>query len=114
MIWSTKEYEGFAVVKMKVSSSEFWKMTLQEYWLLMLRLVDEIEIRKTEVSDRTWLHADMKAHIANFSMYKKRGGGQWTAEDFIKKPDQENKQKEKLTLKEAKASLGSRFIMNNN
>jgi hypothetical protein len=98
---------------MSISSEKFWRLTMQEYWLLLLKVIDEQKRSEEELKEKIFLHADMKAHIANFSMYKKMGGGQWTADDFIKKPVQDAP-KEKLTLKKAKQSLGSKFIMHSN
>ena len=106
------DYEGFAVVELGLSSSDFLKLTYQEYWLLLLGFLKETERKKIEIENKVWFHSDLKAHIANFSMYKKVGGGFWDADDFLKKKVEEKT--EKLTMKEARQRLGSTFTMHSN
>lgn len=76
----------------------------------MLSYQDDVERKNSEIKDRIWIHADLKAHIANFSMYKRKDGNHWTAEDFMKSKD--DKPLKKASLKEAKQLLGSKFNLN--
>jgi hypothetical protein len=111
MKWGILEYFGFAVADLKLKPEEFYRLTYQEMWIMMLGLWKDIERKKAEVKDRTWIHADLKAHIANFSMYKRKDGQMWTADDFIKGAI-DQKPPEKASLKKAKQLLGSKFNLN--
>ena len=71
-----------------------------------------------EIDDRLFFHGDLKAHIANFTVeFKRPGGGDWTYRDFVRlsgESEKKEENKEKLTLKKARQTLGSTFKLNEN
>lgn len=93
-----------------MSSNEFYSATYQELWM---RTLARIEREKVEQENILWLHADLKAHLANLAPVKDKPNGGFTAKDFMRSV-QEDKPKKKLTLKEAKQSLGSKFFISEN
>jgi hypothetical protein len=97
------------MVKFKISPSDFWKLTLQEYWIYALGFYEETEEKKNEVEGQLILFKELLAHIANFSMYKKKDGSAFTRKDF--EPVKLN-EGGKLTMKAAKERLGSKFTLN--
>lgn len=111
------DYQGFAIVQLKVDPWNFWNLTYQEFWFLSLRFHYEIKDKIRENDDKLFFHGDLKAHIANFTVeFKKQGGGEWTYKDFVRLSGESDKkeEKKKLTLKEARQSLGSTFKLNQN
>ncbi len=84
---------------------------------MIIKFAREVDRKRNELDDRLWFHGDLKAHIANFTKdIKKVGGGEWTYKDFVRLSYEveQQKVKEKLTLKKAKQTLGSTFKLNSN
>lgn len=95
---------------MGLSVDEFWKLTFQEYWLYALRFSKITENKKSEVEGQLIMLKELFAHIANFSMYKKKDGSFFTRKDF--EPVEKLEGGQKLTMKQAKQRLGSKFNLN--
>lgn len=79
---------------------KFLRLTWYEWSLYLEGYTQEREEKDAEVSD-------LKAHIANCTAPKK--GGVWTWKDFSKMQHITNVPERKLTLKEAKQSLGGKW-----
>jgi hypothetical protein len=99
------------VVHLEISHEEFWKLTLQEYWLYLLKFNKKIEIIEQDQEDKLWMLGVLQAHIAN-CLAAKADKKPWTYRDFIRLKGDEDVVKEKLTLKKAKQTLGSKFNLN--
>lgn len=79
-----------------------------------MRTLARIEREKVEQENILWLHADLKAHMANLTPgIKDRPASGYTAKDFLAHV-QDDKPKKKLSLKEAKQNLGSKFFISEN
>ena len=94
---------------------EFWELTYQEFYVLTLGFLKEQEDKRIAWDEKLFFFGDLKAHIANFNPWIQRlDKKEWTYKDFFKLSTDKEEKKEKLTLKKAKQTLGSRFIINQN
>lgn len=79
---------------------KFWRLTWYEWSLYMSSYIDSYDERKEELGI-------LMAHIANCSAPKK--SGQWKREDFVRLSTDTIVSERKLTMKEAKQLLGSKW-----
>jgi hypothetical protein len=79
---------------------KFMRLTWYEWSLYINGYLNEHEERREELGT-------MMAHIANCTAPKKHG--QWSREDFIKLRSDTAVSERKLTMKEAKQLLGSKW-----
>jgi hypothetical protein len=80
---------------------KFLRLTWYEWSLYLEGFVVEQNERDYEISD-------LKALIAN-CLTNKKGGGHWTWKDFSRLQQITNVPERKLTMKEAKKSLGGKW-----
>lgn len=80
---------------------------------MIIKFARSVERKQIEIDNALWFHGDMKACIAKYTnQLKKLSGEEWTYKDFVRLSTEKEQAREKLTLKKAKESLGSKFKLN--
>ena len=97
-----------AVVEIGIMPDQYAKLSFYEYTLLVERYNKQAEKEKNEWETR-W-EQTRQLWLPLVSNFKKEGGGKFTSQDLIKLSyDNQDKTERKITLKEAKQMLGSKF-----